>query len=238
MEKRERPHGWGKAYVLDRLKAGERLEAICANAAAGLDTVVARTLKGDVLRWCRQDPEFRAYYRELAPKRSTTRAPFRGSGNWKLDWGKQYLAKNGDLAAAARAVGVSPIYVYACLNPNDKGYDPTLAQIRASADTLLLAQTEGILRGSVAQAWEAGDYKTAGFLADKILEKLDRAKWGREQRVVMSGSVEHHHTISREERLLAAAEDQRAYFERVRTVSSLPPAPADAEVIEGVVVER
>lgn len=243
--KAERPLGWGKQYVLDRLAAGDSIITLCSGAVLGLD-ILPGTLAAEVREWRRTDPEFAAIAAGFIQSRGGGAPPLDSvDHDWKLDWGREYHASGGKIAEASQAVGISASHAYAMTHPGDKAFDPDLARIRADVDRIILAEAAGVVNESMRKALEEGDWRTASWIAFTLLERRDPANWGRRDHLQIEGTVthEHEHRFTPREKLLAeAAADFNTYRERMREAqkAKIPaelPAHAEGEVLDAEILE-
>lgn len=242
---------WNKQRVLGDLKLFGSIRTLCKHYGTEEHW---RAYYSDIWKWCNPkspdyDQEFKKHMDEwleqTGKKRSGGRPKKDVFDGWKQDYRKWIVQLNGNRVKAAEKTPYSWETIAKMVTPDTSEYDKELAEQVALAYQELAAKAEEatfqaldslVLNPTPEQAKIS---QAQGWLATKILEKVDKSRWGREQTVNHKGKVQHQ-LLPSDTVIAQLAPAQQRYFGK-GVAKTLPPVSealnASGDVIEAEYVE-
>lgn len=199
-----------------------------------------RGIYSDVWRWRKTDQEFDSivteYIQKTTGKKSLAGGRPRldnGDKSWQQEYCEALIRFNGNKEKAAQVTPYSFEQIYEMTNPTYGSYDSEFSKMVLSTELKLAAKAEEMVFSALSEEnfvdlHTAKIAQTKVWIATKILEKMDKNRWGKDLNVRHSGSI-NHIQIPREKILATLVDEQKKYLEASKKY--------EQEVIEGDIVE-
>lgn len=245
----ERNKFWSKESFLSDLEKIGNIRGTCRIYEDENKGVQA--YEGDVRRWRRDDSVFDEKVIAILSVSETTSiaGPGRepkdgGDKSWQEEYCLALYKFDGNRKLAAEATPYSFGQIMDMLNPETVSYDKEFHEKTKVVEASIAAEVEGLLL-SLRKDDAYKDFNTSkitqtkAWYALKLLEKLDRMRYGRYVEMQMKGTMKHEHTVElipREQKMFTLWEDQRKFLDVKRKALMEGVIPTD-QVIEGELVE-
>jgi hypothetical protein len=228
--KRQRPLWWTQEGVLEKLRAGEFVMAVCQQAAeemarAGVQISAVR-LRAEISGWCESATWGEQLREALAMWKRSGSGEMVLSKHWHDDFFDAMDRCNGNGSRAAAMVGVGYGVVLALQDRRHKCYDAEFAERFKIAEL----DRVGVIREKYMETAEAGEGKGALRAQERIIEAALPGLHGQKQELHVSGKVEHEHEHIHGMSAELAREVVASSQNRIRRLT----AGRQAELSEGV----
>ncbi len=229
--KGRRPAGWSKALALELAAGAGSLEAELRRIGAVVGCKVV-TLKAEMLRWSKSDPEFRREYLELMAGKHRGRGgrPVVFTDEKKAEFLAAYGTERRILPACTKA-GVAYRTLWAAISPSNASYDKPFHEAFENLRRELVAAYEDVVSEIVLDPAIEPRVRLHGAL--RALESLDKANWSRTNQVTLQGKVEHEHKVILDpEKIRATIAKEFQHFLPAPAPSTTAEEPIEGEVVD------
>lgn len=139
----------------------------------------------------------------------------KGNKHWQEDFCQELIKCNGNRDKAARATPYSFETIYTFLSPSHEYFDPDFARKVKVTELKIAAKAEEMVislldPGNYTDMFDTKIAQSKAWIGLKILEKLDKERYGKEINMKHSGSVEHR--LQSRETVIAQLVDEQKMF--------------------------
>lgn len=210
-----RHENWSRLTLLEELRRDSSIPVKGVVEKYVIPGASAKTLQKDIIRWRREDPDFRIQYENLLESRTQRSqakvARRKKYSNWKKKFRDAYLRTGSKKLSLQVTPFKSVMSIHRRLDPNNALYDAELAQMVADAEEAVNHEAEEIVLAAMRDPELTSAQRAQ--IALKWLQSRSSHRWGRKTEITGTFKHDHQHSL-KEAAIKSLWEDQQSFFNR------------------------